>query len=85
MKAKIRTFIYGLVIGLFIAFPLGTNFGRDAPLFSNPFAERDVQDKLGEKVKEGTGKVAEKVKEGTEKVLEDAKEKIHKATEPATQ
>lgn len=83
MRAKIKTFIFGLVIGVLIAFPLGMNFGRDAPLFSNPFAERDIQQKVGEKVKEGTGKMADKVKEGTEKVLKDAKEKLHDATKPA--
>jgi gas vesicle protein len=72
MKAKLKTFIFGLVIGVLISFPLGINFGRGAALFSNPFAERDVQQKLGEKMKEGT-----------EKMLEDAKEKIHEVTKPA--
>ncbi|MFQ6022048.1 MAG: hypothetical protein ACE5NW_04950 [Acidiferrobacterales bacterium] len=83
MKAKLKTFIFGLLIGVLISFPLGINFGRGAALFSNPFAERDVQQELGERMKEGTGKVAEKVKEGTEKMLEDAKEKIHEVTKPA--
>lgn len=71
MKSKIKTFIFGLVLGLLIAFPIGINFGRDAPLLSNPFARRDITDK-----------VVETVKEGTEKALEGAKEKIHEATEP---
>ena len=68
-KAKI--FIFALILGALIAFPLGINFGRDAPLLSNPFKQRSVQDKMI-----GT------VKESAEKALEGAKEKLHKATEP---
>ncbi len=79
MKGKFKVFIFGLIVGVLVAFPLGINFGRDAPLISNPFAEREVQQKFGEKMKEGTGKVTDKLKEGTEK----AKEKIHDATKPA--
>ena len=68
-KAKI--FIFALILGGLIAFPLGINFGRDAPLLSNPFKQRSVQDKMI-----GT------VKESAEKAFEGAKEKLHKATEP---
>ncbi len=68
-KAKI--FIFALILGALIAFPLGINFGRDAPLLSNPFKQRSVQDKM-----------IDTVKESAEKALESAKEKLHKATEP---
>ncbi len=68
-KAKI--FIFALILGALIAFPLGINFGRDAPLLSNPFKQRSVQDKM-----------IDTVKESAEKALEGAKEKLHKATEP---
>ena len=68
-KAKI--FIFALILGGLIAFPLGINFGRDADLLSNPFTQRSVQDKMI-----GT------VKEGAEKALEGAKEKLHEVTEP---
>jgi hypothetical protein len=68
---KTKIFIFALILGALIAFPLGINFGRDAPLLSNPFKQRSVKDKMI-----GT------VKEGTEKALKGAKEQIHKATEP---
>ena len=68
-KAKI--FIFALILGGLIAFPLGINFGRDAPLLSNPFKQRSVQDKM-----------MDTVKESAEKALEGAKEKLHTATEP---
>lgn len=69
---SIKTFVFALVLGALIAFPLGINFGRGAPLLSNPFAQRDVKDKM-----------MDTVKEGAEKAIEGAKEKIHEATEPA--
>ncbi|MFQ5935020.1 MAG: hypothetical protein ACE5LB_01235 [Acidiferrobacterales bacterium] len=72
MKGKLKNFIFGLVIGALAAFPLGINFGRDEPLLSNPFAKRDVKDK-----------VVDTVKEGTNRAIEGAKEKIHEATKPA--
>ncbi|MFQ5935645.1 MAG: hypothetical protein ACE5LB_04480 [Acidiferrobacterales bacterium] len=82
MKAKIRTFFFGLVIGTVIAFPLGMNFGRDAPLFTNPFAEQEVKQKMTERVKQSAGRALETTKEGAERVLEQTKEKIHDATKP---
>jgi len=61
-----KKFIYGLVLGLIIAFPLGINFGKDVPLFSNPFAAKPD--------------ITERVKERTGELLEDTKEAIHDAT-----
>ena len=68
---KTKIFIFALILGALIAFPLGVNFGRDAPLLSNPFKQRSVQNKM-----------IDTVKESAEKALEGAKEKIHTATEP---
>jgi len=63
-----KKYVVGFVIGVIIAFPLGINFGKDVPLFSNPFvAKPDIPDRVVER---------------TEKVLEDAKEAIHEATKP---
>ncbi|MFQ5994741.1 MAG: hypothetical protein ACE5K1_06570 [Acidiferrobacterales bacterium] len=72
MKNKTRTFILGLIIGSVVAFPLGINFGRDEPLWSNPFERPDIKDK-----------VVEAVRESTEQAIEGAKETIHDATKPA--
>ena len=61
-----KKFVIGLVIGVIVAFPLGINFGRDAPLFSNPFAAKPD--------------ITERMKERTEEMLKDTKEAIHEAT-----
>lgn len=63
-----KKFLAGFVIGLVLAFPLGINFGKDVPLFSNPFAAKpDIPDKVLER---------------TGELVEDAKDAIHKATKP---
>ena len=59
---------FGIVIGVIIAFPLGINFGKDVPLWSNPFAAKpDIPDRVMER---------------TGKVVDEAKEAIHDATKP---
>ncbi len=63
-----KKFIFGLIIGAIIAFPLGINFGKDKPLLSNPFAAKPD--------------IPERVKERTEEMLKDTKEAIHEATKP---
>jgi len=65
-----KKFFIGLVLGLIIAFPLGINFGKDVPLFSNPFAAKPD--------------ITERVKERTDEMLKETKEAIHDATKPAT-
>jgi hypothetical protein len=74
MKSKAQVFFFGLIIGILVAIPLGMNLGRDAPLFSNPFAEPEVR-----------GKMADKMKEGAGKAVESAKKKLHEATTPKEQ
>lgn len=68
MKAAIKKFMFGLVVGALIAFPAGINFGRDLPLWSNPFAKRDIK---------------QRVKMKADTLIEDTKEVIHDATKPA--
>lgn len=63
-----KKFLAGFVIGAILAFPLGINFGKDVPLFSDPFAAKpDIPDKVLER---------------TGELVEDAKDAIHKATKP---
>lgn len=69
MTARLKSFFVGLVIGSLIAFFLGMNFGRGAPLLSNPFAARDV---------------AGAIKGRAGEIAEGAREKIHEATKPDT-
>ena len=63
-----KKFVFGLIVGAIIAFPLGINFGKDKPLLSNPLAAKPD--------------IPERVKERTEEVLKDTKEAIHEATKP---
>lgn len=64
-----KQFVVGFVIGAVIAFPLGINFGKDAPLLSNPLATKPD---LSARVKERAGEL-----------VQDTKEVIHDATAPA--
>lgn len=82
MKSKIQIFLSGVILGMLVAVPLGMNLGRDAPLFSNPFAEAEVRGKMSEKMKEGAGRAVERTKEGAEKAMETTKKKLHEATKP---
>ena len=63
-----KKFFIGFAVGLIVAFPLGINFGKDAPLLSNPFAAKPD--------------IASQVKERTGELLKDTKEVIHDATKP---
>ncbi|OGI37767.1 MAG: hypothetical protein A2V91_03750 [Candidatus Muproteobacteria bacterium RBG_16_64_10] len=63
-----KKFLAGFLIGAILAFPLGINFGRDAPLLSNPLeAKPDIPDKVLER---------------TGELVEGAKEALHEATKP---
>ena len=67
---SIKMFVFGLIVGGVLAFPLGINFGRDVPLLSNPFAKPTMQ---------------QRAKQKAEQLLEDTKKAIHEATKPAEQ
>lgn len=65
MKNK---YVKGMILGGIVAFPLGINFGKDAPLLSNPFAAKpDIADKMVER---------------TTSLIDDTKKMIHAATQP---
>ena len=70
---KMKLFGLGLLLGAFVAFPLGMNHGRKAPLLSNPLSHVNVQEQ-----------VAQRVRTSTDTILEGAREKIHEATRPAS-
>jgi hypothetical protein len=67
MAARLKSFVVGLIIGGVVAFLLGMNYGRGAPLLSNPFAKRDISGTIKEKAGE---------------IAEGAREKLHEATKP---
>ena len=63
-----KRFTLGFLLGLVVAFPMGINFGKDVPLWSNPFAAKPD--------------IPERLKERAGEMLKDTKEAIHGATEP---
>jgi hypothetical protein len=63
-----KKFIMGFALGVVIAFPLGINFGKDVPLWSNPFAAKPD--------------ISERIKERAGALIKDTKEALHEATEP---
>lgn len=67
MAGRVKSFIVGIIVGGAIAFMLGINYGREQPLWSNPFAKRDL---------------GQTVKEKAESIVEGAREKLHEATKP---
>lgn len=67
MMATMKKVLLGMLLGAAIAFPLGANYGRNAPWLSNPFA----QQRLGDTVK---------VK--AEHLIDNTKGAIHEATRP---
>lgn len=68
MKTAIKSFILGVLVGGLLAGWMAFNYGRNAPLFSNPFEQ---------------GKLKEAVKETAKEVVEETRGKIHDATKPA--
>jgi len=61
-----KKYLVSFLLGAVIAFHLGINFGRNRPLWSNPY-ERDV---------------VARVKEQAGQAVEQTKGAIHQATEP---
>ena len=63
---KLRALIIGLIVGGALGFGAGYNYGRGAPIVSNPFKERTLATQAQEKANE---------------IVDGVKKKIHDATE----
>jgi gas vesicle protein len=70
----LKTLLLGLIIGALLGFWTGYNKGRGAGLFSNPFKERSVTEKLKSSVGEGMEKAGKNI----EKMGKDIKNKLEK-------
>lgn len=62
LKMLFMGFLLGLIIGLWF----GINMGKQKPIFSNPFAEENLQKKIKVKVGESIEKLGGDIKGKTE-------------------
>jgi gas vesicle protein len=70
----IKILLIGIIIGGLVGFWTGYNKGRDEPIFSNPFKEHAVS----EKVKTTIGEGMEKAGKNIEQMGKDIKDKMEK-------
>jgi hypothetical protein len=66
-----KKLLYFIIIVLVVAVWLGLNIAYNQPLFSNPFAEKEVAEKVKKPVKEGAQKVERAVDQVIKKTLEE--------------
>ena len=70
----LKLLLLGLIVGALLGFWTGYNKGRGAAIFSNPFKEQEVTDKIKSSIGEGVEKAGEHI----EKMGKDMKEKMEK-------
>ena len=63
---KLKFLLIGIVVGLLLGLWFGVNIGKEKPIFSNPFADRVLQ---------------EKAKETASEAIEDTKRALRKSPE----
>lgn len=59
----LKTLVIGIIIGVLVGLWFGVNIGKEKSLFSNPFEEDSIQQKLknsGSKILEKSGEAIEK-------------------------
>ena len=71
---QINTLLGGIVIGLLLGLWFGVNLARDRPIFSNPFAEPTVQEKLKQTGKALIEKGGQTLEKGGKALQESTKE-----------
>ena len=69
-----KSFFVGIIIGVLLGLWFGVNIGRDRPIYSNPFADRTIS----EKIKSSVGEGVEKAGSSIEKLGEDMKGQLNK-------
>ncbi|MCW8956514.1 MAG: hypothetical protein OQL09_06495 [Gammaproteobacteria bacterium] len=76
---QIKALIAGLIIGLLIGLWFGVNIGKDKSIFSNPFAEDSIQQKIkksGERLIEKSGEALEQGGKALKEKVKDAESQI---------
>ena len=74
---QIKALIAGIIFGVLIGLWFGVNIGKDKPIFSNPFSEETIQQKL----KESGDILLEKSGEALEKSGKALQEKVKDTTQ----
>lgn len=69
---SIKGFIVGAVIAGAVCFALGYNYGRGAPLLTNPFESYT----LGDEVRRGAERAGETLKQGVDKAADSVKKAL---------
>ena len=64
-----KSMIVGIIIGVLLGLWFGVNIGQNRPIYSNPFADRAIK----EKIKSSVGEGVEKAGSSIEKMGEDMK------------
>jgi len=77
MKAALKKFLTGIVIGLVAGLWMGVNIGKKQPIWSNPFKQE--QRKFTEQAKEKVGDVIKDTKKALREKLEDEETKNKQA------
>lgn len=70
---SLKSLLIGVIIGLLLGLWFGVNLGRDRPIYSNPFADGSMK----EKIKSSVGEGVEKAGSSIEKLGEDMKGKLN--------
>ncbi|HDH04934.1 MAG TPA: hypothetical protein ENH01_04375 [Nitrospirae bacterium] len=70
----IKNLIIGLLVGIIIGLWFGVNIGKEKPLFSNPLAERTMQEKLKQAGEDVLEKSGEAIKKGGKALREKLKD-----------
>ena len=71
----IKGIIFGLLAGVVIGLWFGVNIGKDRAIFSNPFADDTIQEKIkqsGEKLIEKSGEALEQGGKALKEKVKDA-------------
>jgi hypothetical protein len=69
-------FIFGVIIGALIAFPLALNLGAGKPLLSNPLEEKSLM----ERTQDLASDISKKSGKSFDESMADIKKAIHDAT-----
>jgi hypothetical protein len=72
---RIKGIIFGMIVGIPLGLWFGFNLGQDRPLFSNPFEEPSVKEKIkqtGDDLIEKGGEVLEKSGQALQKKAQDS-------------